>query len=133
MVARALAIIALGCVVSCSRLSSDERKFIDSWQGDLPEGKHLVDTFEPDHTHWAVIVHTNGDTVVGPSSRWRVDETHRSLVYEHIRYPFPTEGRPSDYSVVINDLGDQTLKLGGLNFTECPRPKKRLLPQFSPP
>jgi hypothetical protein len=133
MVTRFLGIVIVGLLASCSRpLTPDERRLVGSWQSDLPKGERLIDTLEPDHTRWTVIMRDNGEPLPGPSSRWHIDEKQKLLVYEHIKYPFATESRPSEYGIVMSDVGDQTMRLGGLIFTKCDRPKKPSSP-FSPP
>jgi len=131
MVARALTIIALGCLTSCTRLSSDEQKLVGSWELQSGPDSRTTFTFEPNHTHW-VVVSVRGDTWVDGVGRWHVDG--KQLVFDHVSYPEvradvaakdpSLTNRPQNYTVPIEDLGQDTLKLQGATFKRCGRPGK---------
>ena len=140
MVARALTIIALGCLTSCSRLSSDERKLVGSWELQAAPGSRTTFTFEPNHTHW-VVVSLRNDTWLDGVGRWRVEG--KQLVFDHVSYPAVAAAvaaqdpsltnRPQNYAVAIEDVGQDTLKFQGVTFKRCNRPTKPSKPApFSP-
>ena len=133
MVERALTVIALVCVVSCSRLSPEEQKLIGSWQTERSPGERLIETFEPDRTHWILFFH-DGNVSLNSTSRWHIDQKKNWIVFDHVSYyRAPDQGRPQIYAVVINEIREQTLRLAQrFTYTRCARPEKPSIPQSSP-
>jgi hypothetical protein len=91
-------------------LLPDERKLVGSWQ--ISDDRW---TFEPDHTYW-IVSYKQGKTSLERTGRWYVMENHRTLVMD--------PGRPREFGIAINDLGENTLTLAQLAYTRCQRPKK---------
>lgn len=91
-------------------LLPDERKLVGSWQ--ISDDRW---TFEPDHTYW-IVSYRQGRTSLERTGRWYVMENHRTLVMD--------PGRPREFGIAINDLGENTLMLAQLAYTRCQRPKK---------
>ena len=140
MVRRGIIVSALCCLISCSRLSSDEKKLVGSWDLQASPDSHTTFTFEPNHTHW-VVVFLRDDSWLDGTGRWHLDDKH--LAFDHVTYPEvrpeaaakdPTlTNRPQNYSVAIEDIGQDTLKLQGVTFRRCSRPQKPSKPApFSP-
>jgi hypothetical protein len=140
MVVRAFIVIALGCFISCSRLSSDEQKLVGSWNLQAAPDSHTTFTFEANHTHW-VVVSLRDDSWLDGSGHWHVEG--KQLVFDHVRYPAVSAevaakdpsltNRPQNYSVAIEDLGQDTLRFQGVTFKRCTRPPRPSKPApFSP-
>jgi hypothetical protein len=91
-------------------LLADERKLVGSWQ--ISDDRW---TFEPDHTYW-IVSYKRGKTSLGRAGRWYVMENDRMLVMD--------PGKPREFGIAINDLGENTLILAQLSYTRCQRPKK---------
>jgi len=91
-------------------LLPDERKLVGSWQ--ISDDRW---TFEPDHTYW-IVSYKQGRASLGRTGRWYVMENDRVLVMD--------PGRPREFGIRINDLGENTLTLAQLTYTRCQRPKK---------
>ena len=116
MVARIFTLIALAGVALGSPLSYWEQKLVGSWQIVMPSGERLVETFEPDRTHW-VVSSKDGRTSLDRTDRWQIDEKHKLLVFER--------GTPNEIAIVINAIGENTLTLAQLmTYTRCDRPAK---------
>ena len=91
-------------------LLPDERKLVGSWQ--ISDDRW---TFEPDHTYW-IVSHKQGKTSLGRTGRWYIAEKNELLVVD--------PGKPREFGIAINDIGENTLTLAQLSYTRCQRPKK---------
>jgi hypothetical protein len=90
-------------------LLPDERKLVGSWQ--ISDDRW---TFEPDHTYW-IVSYKQGKMSLGRTGRWYVMENDRMLVMD--------PGRPGEFGIAINDLGENRLTLAQLTYARCQRPK----------
>ena len=98
-----------------SPLLPDERKLVGSWQMSSSRVERWIETYEPDHTYW-IVSYKQGKASLSRTGRWYIMEKDRMLVVD--------PGKPREFGIQINDLGENTLTLANLSYTRCQRPKK---------